>query len=138
MLFSLVKKLYASAEYLEKYGEPQTVEDLKQHRMIAFGHPEVHPYADINWILKLGMPEGKLHEPIFTSNSVECMIEAAKKGLGIVGSYQEMKIVKESKLKNILPTVTDKELKNYIIYPDYLKNDKEVIELKKYLYKMLS
>ncbi|MBL0942077.1 MAG: LysR family transcriptional regulator [Alphaproteobacteria bacterium] len=132
-LFSTQKRLYASVQYLEECGEPQTVEELCNHRLIAFSHPERHPYADVNWILKLGMPEGKMHDPVFTSNSVECMIGAAKKGVGIVGSYPEMKIIKESKLKNIMPEVKDKGIKDYIIYPDYLKNDQDIIEFKNYL-----
>jgi DNA-binding transcriptional LysR family regulator len=132
-LFSLEKSLYASFGYLEKYGEPQTVEDLKNHRIIAFGHPEEHPYADINWILRLGMPEGKIREPDFTSNSIECMIEAAKHDIGIVANYKEMKIVREANLKNILPDIKGKEIKEYIIYPDYLKEDQEILKIKEYL-----
>lgn len=132
-LFSLEKILYASEGYLEKYGEPQTVEDLRNHRLIVFGHPEEHPYADINWILKLGMEAGKIQEPYFISNSIECMIEAAKNDMGIVANYKEMKIVKESNLKNILPKVKDKEVKWYFIYPEFLKEDQEVIKVKSYL-----
>lgn len=132
-LFCLAKRLYASAEYIAEYGEPQTVEELKHHRLIAFGHPELYPYGDVNWILKLGMPNGKLHEPVFTSNSVECMITAAKRGVGIVSSYREMRIIRESNLKNILPHVQDKTVKDYIIYPDYLKNDPDIIEFYNYL-----
>ena len=78
-LFSVEKKLYASFNYLEKYGEPQTVEDMRHHQVVTFGHPEQYPYTDINWILKLGMPDGELHEPAYISNSVECLVEASKK-----------------------------------------------------------
>ena len=132
-LFILEKKLYASPQYIEKYGEPQTVEDLKHHRIIAFGHPETHPYANINWILRLGLPEGQLHEPIFTSTSVECLVKAASKGMGIIASYEKMEIIKNSDLQNILPNIKDKEIKEYFIYADYLKNDEEINRLKKYL-----
>ncbi|AIL13146.1 hypothetical protein IM40_05905 [Candidatus Paracaedimonas acanthamoebae] len=134
---SLAKRLYASEEYLTKYGTPQTIEELKNHHLIAFSEPRKHPYANVNWILTLGMSEGKLHEAVFTSNSVECMIEAAKKSIGIVGSYQEMKIIKESNLINILPHVTDKEIKDYIIYPNHLKNDEHIINFKNYLIEKL-
>lgn len=138
LLFSVQKKLYASREYLNTYGEPKSIDDLKKHHFIAFGHPERHPYANINWSLTLGMPEGRLHEPVFTSNSVECMIEAAKKGLGIVGSYENYKIIKESNLINILPDIKDSVIEDYIIYPDYLKNDKEIINFKNFLIERLS
>lgn len=133
----LAKRLYASEEYLKKYGTPQTIEELKNHHLIAFSEPRKHPYANVNWILTLGMPEGNLHEAVFTSNSVECMIEAAKRSIGIVGSYREMKIIEESNLINILPHVTDKEIKDYIIYPNHLKNDKDIINFKNFLIEKL-
>ncbi|MDP3445678.1 MAG: LysR family transcriptional regulator, partial [Ignavibacteria bacterium] len=89
-LFSLEKKLYASAHYLDKYGEPQTVEELKNHHIIAPAHPEEYPYSELTWILKLGMPNGKQHSPVFTSNSLECLVKAAKEGMGIIGGYEKM------------------------------------------------
>lgn len=137
-LFTLEKKLYASPQYLEKYGEPRSVDDLKHHRLIAFGHPELHPYADVNWILKLGLPEGQFHKPVMTSTAVECLVKAAKNGLGIIASYEKMEIIKDSGLKNILTGVKDKKIEDYFIYPNFLKKDKEVIQLKNYLQQNLS
>jgi DNA-binding transcriptional LysR family regulator len=132
-LCTFIKKLYASSGYLEKYGEPQSIEDLKNHHLVSFSQPEKHPYGNINWILTLGMPYGKLQVPTFTSNSIECLVEAAKRDIGIVGSYSEYKIIRNSSLQNILPDVIDKGIKDYIIYPSYLKNDKEIINFKNYL-----
>jgi len=137
-LFKLEKKLYASEEYLEEYGEPQTVEDLKNHLLIVTSlKPEEYPYSDIHWILKLGMPAGKKHEPIFLSNSIECMINAAEKGVGIIASYEKMSIVKRSKLRNVLPDIREKELKIYFTYPDYLKKDPEIIKIRNYLHEKI-
>ena len=132
-LFTLEKKLYASPEYLEKHGEPQTVEDLKNHRLIGYSHPQEHPYSEVNWILKLGLPNGQLHQPIFASNSIECAIQAAEKGIGIVSNYDEYSIIKKSKLKNILPDVRCTKLKEYFIYQNYLKGNEEIMNLKMYL-----
>jgi len=138
-LFSVEKKLYASIEYINTYGEPQAVTDLVNHHIIAFAQPEAHPYySSINWILTLGMPEGKLHEPVYTSNSIESLIKAAEKGIGIVGSYKDYEIIKKSQLKNILPDVKDKPLKEYFIYPDYLKEDGVIMDIKNYLIERLS
>lgn len=138
LLFTLEKKLFASLKYLEKYGEPQTVEDLKHHSLIGHAHPEEHPYSDVNWILKLGMPEGQSHNPILTSNSIECLIKAAKKGMGIVSSYDEMDIIKNSNLKNILPEVKEKKVDWYFIFPNYFRKDNEIASLKKYLQQNLA
>ncbi len=133
LLFTLEKKLYASPQYIENQGEPQTVEDLKNHYIIAHAHPEEHPYSDVNWILRLGMPKGQLHQPVFTSNSIETALKAAKSGIDIIGSYEKMEVINSGHLKNILPSIKDKEVKLYFIYSDYLKTDKEINKLKYYL-----
>jgi len=137
-LFSLQKKLYASREYLQKYGEPQTVEDLKEHRFLAFGYPGgILPYALVNWSLTLGMPKGKLREPVYTSNSLECLIEAAERGIGIYASYERMSILRKAQLVNVLPNIVYEEAPAYLIYPDYLVKDAEIIRTKKYLQEKL-
>jgi len=138
-LFSLEKKLYASVGYISTYGEPQTVDDLTNHRIIAFPQPETDPYyKHINWILTLGMPEGELHNPTYVSNSIDSLVNAAIKDIGIVGSYEEFRIIKDSSLKNILPDIKDKPIKNYFIYPDYLKGDEVIMDIKNYFMEKLS
>jgi DNA-binding transcriptional LysR family regulator len=108
-LFTLEKQLYASTEYISSYGEPQTVDDLINHHIIAFRQPETDRYyRDINWILSLGMPEGEFHNPRYTSNSIESLIKAAEKGIGIIASYEKFGVIKNSNLKNILPKINDK------------------------------
>eukprot|EP01099_Mayorella_cantabrigiensis_P005351 TRINITY_DN423_c0_g4_i2.p2 TRINITY_DN423_c0_g4~~TRINITY_DN423_c0_g4_i2.p2 ORF type:complete len:317 (+),score=28.69 TRINITY_DN423_c0_g4_i2:132-1082(+) len=132
-LFSLEKKLYASVDYINTYGEPQTLDDLINHHIIAFSLPEGYPYSNPNWILTLGMPEGELHQPVYTSNSIESLIKAAEKGMGIVGSYEKFGIIKDSNLINILSDIKDKPLKEHFIYPDYLKGDEVIRDIKNYL-----
>ena len=133
LLFTLEKKLYASPEYLNKYGKPETVEDLKDHQIIAFARAEELPYADVNWILKLGLPKGELHEPIFTSNSIESVVRIARDGKGIIASYEKMEIIKDSNLVNLIPTIKDKKVDWYFIYPNHFKKDEEIVKLKNFL-----
>lgn len=138
-LFSLEKKLYASANYINTYGEPQTVEDLINHRIITFPQLATDPHNNIiNWILTLGMPEGELHNPIYISNSIDSLIDAAERGIGIIGSYEHYKIIKNSNLKVVLPSIKEKLFKMYFIYPDYLKEDEVIMDIKNYLMERLN
>lgn len=133
-LFTVQKRLYASEEYINLYGEPKSVDDLINHHIIAFPQSEIYSfYKNINWILSLGMQKGRLHVPIYTSNSVDSQIEAAKEGIGIVGSYDIFKIIKNSNLKIILPDVKDKPFRNYFLYPSYHKDDKTILDIKYFL-----
>jgi DNA-binding transcriptional LysR family regulator len=132
-LFTLKKKLYASSKYLEKYGEPKRVEELKNHYIVAQTDPKTHPYSDIHWILKLGIEEGERHTPIFTSNSLECLIEAVIEGKGIISCYEEMKIVRNNGLKQILPSITGEAVTWYCTYSKSLSGDKDFQNFKDYI-----
>jgi len=137
-LFTLEKKLYASQNYLKQYGEPTTIADLRHHRFLSYPISSDYPYSDVSWVLKLGMPDGTLREPFFTSNSVECLVDAAKNDVGIMSGYQQMSIFRESELINILPHIKVNTIDEYFIYPDYLKEDPDIIKIREYLQKNLN
>lgn len=135
-LFSVEKKLFASEEYIKRHGCPQSIEELNNHSIIAFAQPE--SVSEVSWILRLGNPDGKLHNPVYTSNSIESLVKAAKNGIGIIGSYERYSIIKESELINILPNIMDHPLKEYFVYPDYLKDDPIIQDIKYYLKEKLN
>jgi DNA-binding transcriptional LysR family regulator len=136
-LFTLEKRLFASTKYLEEHGIPQNIEDLSYHHIIAPAAPEKHPYSNLDWILTLGNSERDLRKPVFISNSIECLVKAAKNGLGIIGSYEEMEIIREAGLVRILETIKGPITDEYIIYPTYLNKDKAFQEFKKFLLEKL-
>jgi len=114
-LFMLVKKLFASQSYIDRYSEPKAVEELKHHKLIAVQSKDlVVPNADIFWVRRLGMPLGKLNNVSYPTNTMECAIEYAKQGLGIVASFMLMKVVSEAGLVNILPEVCAQPI-DYVI-----------------------
>jgi DNA-binding transcriptional LysR family regulator len=133
LLFTLEKKLFASYEYLEKYGEPHSIKDLDNHHFLAHAQPEKHPYSNILWILKLGMNGNEIREPVFTSNTLECLVEAAQKGLGIIGGFEKMSLIRNAGLKSILASITDVFVEWYCIYPKAFKNDAQIMDINAFL-----
>jgi LysR family transcriptional regulator, regulator for bpeEF and oprC len=75
--------LCASPEYLRKYGAPQNIEDLKQHRCINYVYPSSgKPYQ---W--QFDTPGGRIALDIdahMLINDGESVIQAAVAGLGII------------------------------------------------------
>lgn len=113
---TLKKKLYASRQYLEKHGEPKTIDDAYEN-------------------LKLDKDINEKLDPAFLSNTLECLIEAAQKGNGIVALYNKMKAFQQTHLQNVLPDVTISTHQEYLVYPEYLKDDKDIMDLRDYLMK---
>ena len=116
-LFTMTAGLYASKEYLSKFGTPQKAEDLDSHRLMIFPRPQMTPYADVEWSLKVGSTEKR--KPFYAAGSVECLLAAAQEGLGMITSYEEMEGLKKSNLVRVLP---DLDGPTYEYYYTYLKH----------------
>lgn len=125
-------KLYANPEYLKKYGTPKIPEDLDQHQLIVFGYDTVNPYNDINWPLKLGMPEGLLRDPYLCINTSSGMRQAAEDGHGIIALAEEFPGLAKSNLVEVLPEIEKPNIPIYYVYPKQLAESKRVMALGKY------
>lgn len=140
---TLEKKLYASTQYLEKYGKPKTVIELKNHHIIMPSISKASPCDNAKWMLRLGLDEKpkvrkQERDPIFMSNSLECLIEAAQKSKGILCSYDKLTILQKASLQNILPDLVFDKRQEYFIYPEHLKDDPDIMHIKDFLLRQVS
>lgn len=128
-------RLYASKDYLKRFGTPQSVKDLENHRLITFGEEVAYPYSDINWPLRLGMPEGQLREPFMRVNSAQALHYVAKAGLGIVSLSKEHEQTEfaHPDVIQLLPAVCGPSIPTYLIYPHELEKSKNLQAFIRYL-----
>lgn len=105
--------LFASQEYINKMGMPQTPEDLTSHRIIGYGEHKFSYFDDINWHLKgqdYGLPKLK---PVLTINSTKAIFDAALQGLGICAASIESNHIYGGDLVRILPQITGPLVKTF-------------------------
>lgn len=126
--------LYASAQYLEKFGIPKSIEDLDHHKLIGRSHQQEIPYKSINWQLMVGR-EGKPHrKPCILINSINGMEELALQGLGIASLYTEKLFTpRQNQLIRILPEITSPPVEIVYIYPKKLEGMQKINCLKEFL-----
>lgn len=137
-LYTTQPSLYASVLYIEKFGVPETIKDLDNHKLLAYARPLSNPYFDIEWHLKSGRHHQEKRNPIFTANSLECLFEAAERGIGIIPSYKVMKIIRKSSLININPNIKGPEYKIYVTYPKKVESTEKIKSFSNYLLKKFS
>jgi DNA-binding transcriptional LysR family regulator len=120
--------LYASREYLERFGEPKSVDDLDNHRLIAFNNEQVHPNAGhVNWHLNNGVEKGNVRKAYMSFNSSLSLIKAAEGGLGIIYMPKLHPLIsKSTNLVNVLSHIPIPPFKSYFIYPKQLANKKRI------------
>lgn len=93
--------LFASTEYLKKYGMPTSLEDLKNHRLISFYSDYEGNIGNVDWHLKKGLPDHNLRESHLSINSCFLVLEAGRLGLGLISIPEEFEYIKHSNLVKV-------------------------------------
>jgi LysR family transcriptional regulator for bpeEF and oprC len=109
--------LLASPEYLERYGTPSSIEDLKNHRCINYVYPNGRPRQ---W--QFDTPNGRLEVDVnahLLINDGESVIQAAAAGLGIIQAPHVLAAcaLEMGKLEPILTDTVSTGKNVWIVYP---------------------
>jgi len=121
-LFTVHFHAYASAEYLKKAGQPRTIEDLDQHRLVAFGAPTAtHLLYDLNSLLALGREPRNPRAPHLSINNLAAIIRAVEHGVGIA-VLPDYCVAPNSGLVRLLPQADMPEMDCFLVYAEEMKN----------------
>jgi LysR family transcriptional regulator, regulator for bpeEF and oprC len=109
--------LLASPEYLQKYGAPTCIEDLKDHRCVNYVYPNGRPRQ---W--QFDTPNGRREVDInahMLINDGESVIQAAVAGLGIIQAPHVLAacMLDLGKLEPIMTDVRSTGKSVWIVYP---------------------
>jgi DNA-binding transcriptional LysR family regulator len=130
-LMSMHWHICASPGYLAKFGTPQSIEDLDQHRLILFGDYRP-PVADINWLAAAGRRDGGRRKPLLEVNSLHAMLLAVRSGLGIAAMPDYLATETEDVVR-ILAEVKAPTVDVFFVYPEELRNSKRVAVFRDFL-----
>jgi len=94
---TLHPQLYASPEYLKKYGTPKSLNDLKNHRLISYYAYYEERIGNVDWHIAYSEKGSCM-----SINSGFLLFEAARQGAGIISLAEEFEYFKNSNLVQIL------------------------------------
>lgn len=124
--------VYASAKYLDMYGTPATMADLRNHKIILYGDHTELPHRSMNFIERGGEPHGEPIEPVLKVNSVYGILQAVENGIGIAAmpdyiAYNNNRVIR------ILRDVEVPRMETFFVYPEELRNSKRVAVFRDFL-----
>jgi DNA-binding transcriptional LysR family regulator len=131
-LLTVRNHLFASSEYLKKYGTPARAEDLDDHRLIIYGDDAKPPAASVNWLLEAGAKPGDDRRPILKVNNVTGICRAVVSGLGI-GSIPNFMVEETVDLVRVLPEISGPTIEAYFVYPEELRPSKRISVFRDFL-----
>ena len=124
---------YASEEYIKEMGEPETAEELDNHRLIAFSAPVLGLRDGLNIHLTVARSSQKnKRQAVFSANNLRSVFHAAEAGIGIA-SLPDYMTAKVARLKRILCDTPNTSFQTYIVYPTELKNTKRILVFRDFL-----
>jgi len=121
-LFSVHFHAYASPEYLKRFGTPQTLEQLDDHRLLLLGGSTVPAYLqNRRWLLEAGRDGKPPRMPALTINNVLGVLRACQRGLGIA-LLPDYLVEEYGGLVQLFGTTDTPAVDAYFVYPEELKS----------------
>lgn len=124
--------LYASPSYLAKHGAPKNVDDLDEHRIIAYQQGVPTPMKELDWAQRAGREDAKPRQPLLEINNVYGMLRAVESGFGIA-SVPDYMAKGNPNLVKVLPNLPGPSFDVYFIYPSDLKRSKRISAFRQFL-----
>ena len=124
--------IYASSDYLQKFGIPRNVNDLDKHSLVCFGSGLPSPISNIDWILKIGKT-GSKRRPKFRLNSIYGMSLAIERGAGLA-SLPDYMVADKPHLVRVLPNLEGPSYQTYFVYTEEFKNDRRLEVFRDFLF----
>ena len=132
-LFTVHFHLYAAPSYLVKYGKPESINDLKNHRIVTFGLPVPTHLSELNWLETVGDFDGGQRVPTLQINDLLSIRRAVKTGVGIA-MLPDYLIEKDSGLVQLLPETEVPSFDTYFAYPEAMKNQAKLKAFRDFLF----
>lgn len=131
-LMTIHYHVFASHDYLDAHGTPETEADLDAHRLIVYGDDVPSPVEDINWLLSAGRSPENPRKPALRVNSVHGIYRAVRSGLGIAALPYYLS-EESADLVHILPHLQGPNIDAYFVYPEELRHSKRIEVLRDFL-----
>jgi DNA-binding transcriptional LysR family regulator len=130
-------RIYASTDYLRRFGTPQKAEDLDKHRLIVYGEDGRPPVRSSNWLREAGARPGLDRQPVLIVNNLYAIYRAAESGLGVVVLPDYM-VQEVATLARVLPELQGPEVEAYFVYPEELRSSKRIAVFRDFLLRKVS
>ncbi|MGR3270717.1 LysR family transcriptional regulator [Thalassococcus profundi] len=121
-LMHIRMRLYASPEYLQTHGAPQTMDDMYAHRLICQNPRSAQVGAGLNLVQELMTFDIR---STLTVNNYFGVLQAVISNLGI-GVLPDYIIEDFPSIVRVLPDVESNEVPVFLAYPEELRQSKRI------------
>src|SRR5271155_4124201 len=119
-LFSVHFHVYASPEYLKRFGTPRALEDLDSHRVLMLGGNIPSYLQRSRWLVEVARDGKGPRTPHLVINNILGILRACQRGLGIA-MLPDYLVEENGGLVQLFGEADAIALDAYFVYPEELK-----------------
>ncbi|MGL4636009.1 MAG: LysR family transcriptional regulator [Beijerinckiaceae bacterium] len=119
-LFTVHFHAYASPDYLKRFGQPKSLAELSEHRLLKFGGTLPPHLLDLNWHMTAGKAPKEPREAAFIVNNLTALVRSCERGFGIA-ILPDYLVEPESGMVQLLTSETMPELDCYLVFAEEMK-----------------
>ncbi len=120
-IFTMHFHAYASPAYLKRFGEPKTLTDLDNHRILTYGSRAQNYLGNINSLHFAGREPKDPRPSTLTVNNISALRRAVENGVGIA-VLPDYLALSDKGLVRILPQADMPETDCYLVFAEELKD----------------
>jgi len=138
-LFTVHTHVFAAPCYLERFGEPKTLDDLRHHRLLVFANETLAPVPTVNWLLTAGMPLGERRSGLSTIsiNLIYAIARAVQAGV-VIAALPDYMAAGLDGLVRVLPDMEGPETETYFVYPEEMRRSKRIGVFRDFLLELVA
>lgn len=122
-LFTVHFHVYASVDYIKRFGEPKSLEDLDNHRIVSFGGEQQPSYLlEVHWLRTAGRDAREPRPVHLVVNNISALRIAVETGAGIAVLPDYAVRDGSSKLTQVLRDVEMPSLDSYLVYAEEMRS----------------
>lgn len=120
-LFTVHFHIYASPKYIKRYGQPQGIEELDEHRIVTFGENLPSYLVGLNWLETAGRPTGQPRLPVFAVNNLQALRKVVEAGAGIA-VLPDYIVDREHSLVQLIQNAEVPQFDTYFVYAESMRS----------------
>jgi DNA-binding transcriptional LysR family regulator len=120
-LFTVHFHIYASPDYIKRFGEPKSLEDLDNHRIISFGGDQPSYLLAVHWLSTAGRDLRNPRQTDLVINNISGLKTAVENGAGIA-VLPDYVADSNTQLIQILRDVEMPSLDSYLVYAEEMRS----------------
>jgi DNA-binding transcriptional LysR family regulator len=124
-LFTVHFHVYASSQYIRRFGAPQDLGELDKHRIVSYGGAIPIHLKEVNWLEGAARNGRAPRQPVLRVNNTVALKRAVLSGIGIA-TLPDYLAEDGSDLVPVLQSAELPEFQAYFVYTEELKSSKRV------------